>query len=674
MHTITSEKNQIKISFDKNIQGWTWDKSDIKWHGVDSYKDHSSILLAPCTVQNYSKLFKTYAENENYFFSDIFIEAYQKELKEDKSLAIKRKMLKEKLSLDNIRDRPYLLDYSHIKDEKERYPFKHQQLELEYAVRFPAFYSLDEMGLGKTRVAIERHIFLKTKLKKITKSLVICPLSLMYNWANEIEKWCPKGFNYMLITGSKKQKLEEVGLFKDKVDFFIINFEGVESIKGELLNLVDSKTNIIIDEFIKIKNPVILRSKNIQSICSQTEYVMGLCGTPIGQGSIDLFSPNLCIDKGKKFGFSYDRFIDKYYWKQGWNLAAKRGSLEKLSNKLYQNAIRFTKDKCLDIPDKIYTQIPIDLPTENKRVYDQMVTYCMSQLDGKEVTAPIILVQLLRLSQITSGFIKTPENKILEFKGQPKLNAVKDILDNNNGTSIIIWSRFVRDIRAIANLCQTKNISFGCLVGSNKDIYHSDKQYKDSPIFQLYEHIKPESNNPDDVMTAYKNFVKRYHPDLNANLSQDDIDLLKKVNALYTQVNRFQNMILPNIPGSARENFYDISGKLMGTDAFTRQAIVDKFQAGKIQVIIGTAATGGLGINLTRAERVIYYANDYSLINRLQSEDRAHRAGQVNKVHYYDIVANDTIDLGILKILMGKKNVADIITRDNLKNIMRGKK
>jgi len=672
MHIIGSENNQIKIAFDKSVKGWTWDKSDIKYV-VDSYMDRSSILIAPCTAFNYKELLKKYAENDNFYFEDSFIEAYQKEIKQYSSLASKKKLLDEKLSLETIDKRANLLDYSHLPEEYRK-PFKHQKLELEYAVRFPAFYSLDEMGLGKTRVAIERHLFLKNKLKKITKSFIICPISLMYNWANEIKKWCPEGTSYMLVTGTKKDKIEEIGLLKDKVDFFIVNFEGIASIKNELLNLIDSKTNIIIDEFIKIKNPHAVRSQNLVALCNRTEYVHGLCGTPVAQGSVDLFSPNLCIDKGKKFGFSYDRFIQKYYWKQGWNLAPKRGTYDTISKELYKNAIRFTKKECLDIPDKLYNQILIDLPPVNQKVYDQMVTFCLSELEGKEVTAPIILVQLLRLSQITSGFIKTPSNEIKEFKDQPKLNALKDIIDSNNGTSIIIWSRFVRDIRAIANLCKEQNLSFGCLVGSTGDFnIEPGKTDKTSPIYQLYDLIKPASNSPIDVKSAYKSAVKKYHPDFNHAASQEDIDTLKKINALYTSVNRFENMILPSIPESMIANFYDIPSNLIGTDSFTRQSIVDKFQAGNIQVIIGTAATGGLGINLTKAERVIYYANDYSLINRLQSEDRAHRAGQTNKVTYYDILANNTIDVSILNILSGKKKVSDVITRDNLRDSVKGK-
>lgn len=669
MHTVSSENRQIKIAFDKNISGWYYDKSNLKYY-LDSYKDYASVLVCPQTIQNYKKLIE-YVDNDSYFFNDNFVTDYQETLKLEQSFDVKRNLLKEKVNLDNIDKRPDLLDYTN----QEFKPFKHQKIGLEYAVRFPGFYTLDEMGLGKTRIAIERHMFLKEKLNKIDKSFIVCPVSLMYNWANEIKKWSNGKYNYLIVSGTKKQKIEEIGLYKNSIDFFIINFEGIDSIKSELSNLIDHKTNIIIDEFIKIKNPSAQRTKSLIDLCNLTDYVHALCGTPISQGSIDLFAPSLCVDKGKKFGFSYDRFIEKYYWKYGFKLKPKKGTYEKLSNKLYNNALRFTKSECLDIPDKRYQDILIDLPPENLHVYNQMLNFAISQLDGQEVTAPIILVQLLRLSQITSGFIKTPENRIVEFKDQPKLDALSDILDSNNSTSIIIWSRFVRDIKAIAKLCMDKNISFGCLIGSSKDFDYEtnaspDSVKKDSPLGMLIDLINPDKPiNIDTIKKAYRKKVLDLHPDRNKN-NINNIELLKKINSLYNTIKRFDSMDLPK---NMQSISYNIPSNLIGTDSFTRQNIVDKFQSGNIQCIIGTASTGGLGINLTKAERVIYYANDYSLINRLQSEDRAHRAGQKNKVLYYDILANSTIDISILDILKGKKNIADIITKDNLLNIAKGK-
>ena len=91
-----------------------------------------------------------------------------------------------------------------------------------------------------------------------------------------------------------------------------------------------------------------------------------------------------------------------------------------------------------------------------------------------------------------------------------------------------------------------------------------------------------------------------------------------------------------------------------------KQAIVDKFQEpdSELRFFVGQPLTGGMGITLTAANTVIYYNNSYDLATRLQSEDRAHRISQTNKVTYIDLVSPGTIDEKILKALRGKINLA----------------
>jgi len=84
-------------------------------------------------------------------------------------------------------------------------------------------------------------------------------------------------------------------------------------------------------------------------------------------------------------------------------------------------------------------------------------------------------------------------------------------------------------------------------------------------------------------------------------------------------------------------------------------------------VVIGTPASGSMGLNLTGAHIVFYLSNDFSLKTRLQSEDRVHRPGQVHSVSYYDIVATGpngqkTIDHSVVKALKNKQNLADFTT------------
>ena len=79
---------------------------------------------------------------------------------------------------------------------------------------------------------------------------------------------------------------------------------------------------------------------------------------------------------------------------------------------------------------------------------------------------------------------------------------------------------------------------------------------------------------------------------------------------------------------------------------------------------VGSQAAGGMSLTLTEASTVIYYTNDYSLHNRLQSEDRAHRIGQRNNVTYIDLVTPKTIDEKILKAIRSKKDLASSVLDD----------
>ena len=102
-----------------------------------------------------------------------------------------------------------------------------------------------------------------------------------------------------------------------------------------------------------------------------------------------------------------------------------------------------------------------------------------------------------------------------------------------------------------------------------------------------------------------------------------------------------------------------------GVDNATRPVNIGRFQTDPTcRFFLSNVQTGGKGLTLTAASTVIYFSNDFSLENRLQSEDRAHRIGQVNNVTYIDFVAENTLDEKIVAVLRSKKNVADLVTGD----------
>tara|TARA_R110001592_G_scaffold16224_6_gene69286 strand:- start:229 stop:1668 length:1440 start_codon:yes stop_codon:yes gene_type:complete len=101
-----------------------------------------------------------------------------------------------------------------------------------------------------------------------------------------------------------------------------------------------------------------------------------------------------------------------------------------------------------------------------------------------------------------------------------------------------------------------------------------------------------------------------------------------------------------------------------------RQQIVELFQdrQSELRFIVGHPKTGGYGLTLTAASTVVYYSNSYDLELRLQSEDRAHRIGQENKVTYIDLISPKTIDEKIVNALRDKIKIADLVLGEDARS------
>ncbi len=90
-----------------------------------------------------------------------------------------------------------------------------------------------------------------------------------------------------------------------------------------------------------------------------------------------------------------------------------------------------------------------------------------------------------------------------------------------------------------------------------------------------------------------------------------------------------------------------------------RNEIVQKFQDPRspLRFFVGNPSTAGYGLTLTEANLVVYYANDFNLETRIQSEDRAHRIGQKNNVTYIDLISEGTLDEKIVEALRNKIDI-----------------
>jgi len=110
-----------------------------------------------------------------------------------------------------------------------------------------------------------------------------------------------------------------------------------------------------------------------------------------------------------------------------------------------------------------------------------------------------------------------------------------------------------------------------------------------------------------------------------------------------------------------------------GVSTAQRQQLINDLQGDtKLRGLVMQSAVGSEAITCTAATVNIYHDNDWSLRLRQQSEDRTHRIGQTRSVLYVDLVAADTIDETIVSALRDKKDLAQIVTGDNLRQLLAG--
>lgn len=482
------------------------------------------------------------------------------------------RLLKLRRDTDNIPDDINGDFSSWHKDFK---PFNHQKVQLEFMRLLPKTLILSEQGTCKTYpcIALGQELI---KTNKISKILVMCPKNITKSvWLEQTLKF--SDLKPVIIEGLPRQRN---AILHDNAEIFIIGFDLAARMQDRLeKDFLTEDTFIIADEVTKIKNPNTNRSKVLHRLARLCTRRVALTGTPVTQSPADLFSILLFVDGGETFGVSYLEFAHEYFKSARWSAVSepRAGSIERISNLMYRKAIRYEKDEVQKyLPPKLYERRDVIMTSQQEDLYEQMRENFVCLLDeGGKVDAPVVVTQLMRLSQITGGFLKTTTGEQRMFQNNPKLSECKEMVQEfyESGSSTIIWCRFRPEIEMIKYELDRLKIPTGCYYGA----------------------------------------VKKVEKDLN----------------------------------------------------------VEAFQAGRLKVLIGQPASGGMGLDLYKANRAIFYSHIYSYADRAQAEDRCHREGsqQHSSVMYFDLCATykdgrETIDHKILQILMAKKEIAKLITKD----------
>jgi len=327
---------------------------------------------------------------------------------------------------------------------------------------------LCEPGTGKTKVALD-FIAALYLYKGVKRVLVICPLAAFGVWEREVEKHLPPEVPPIVIQLHKKRALGYLhnGYHPDHLLIAIVNYETSWRVIKQLLSWKPQV--VILDESHKVKNGTTKQARGCHRLGRVAPYRLILTGTPISNSPLDVFSQWKFLNPSR-LGHSFRDFAQQYAsygGYAGYQIMAYK-NLGGLQNRLAPDAFVVKKVDCLDLPEKIFQRIPVTLSRETRSTYQQMEKDMVAQLEeGQWVIAPIVLTKLLRLSQITSGFVTTEYEKA-EHIGDEKLAVLEDLIEDyclGPRNKVVIFCRFIPSLNRIVELLQERQIPYRSIYG-----------------------------------------------------------------------------------------------------------------------------------------------------------------------------------------------------------------
>jgi len=348
------------------------------------------------------------------------------------------------------------------------------------------------LGSGKTRIAIDvaRYRF---KFQKAKKALIVCPVSVLYHWQEEIENYSE--YNSVVLYGTREERLEKL---KENKKFYIINYEALRLFLPELLQL---KPDIVIaDESARyIKNAKTKRSIALTKIADRAKFKQIITATPIPNFPMEVWPQFRMLDGGETFSTNFFRFRNFFFRQErysGWSKwVLKKEKAKLLGRMIYSSCIRVKREEAKKdrIPSE-YKKLEIPLEGELKSTYNRIQEQTISDIETSQsietITVENILTRLLRLQQVTSGFIKNEQGKEKKLRSTPKLDSLLDNIESilEAGESVIVWCRFIFSINMIAEELRKKNISFVTMYGKDtgKKKYDKWRNFQKSKIKNIF--------------------------------------------------------------------------------------------------------------------------------------------------------------------------------------------
>ncbi|WAQ86176.1 hypothetical protein PtA15_6A808 [Puccinia triticina] len=497
----------------------------------------------------------------------------------------------------------------------------------------------DDMGLGKTLQSIcilaskhheraEQHALQPSPSTVHLPSLVVCPPTLTGHWAHEIRTYAPN-LKPLLYVGGPPERMILSKKIK-KHDVVILSYDIV---RNDIERLSKFTWNYcILDEGHIIKNA---KSKLSQAVkLLKANHRLILSGTPIQNNALELWS---------LFDFLMPGFLgtEKYFNERfGRPISASRDAkssskeqeagalaLEALHKQVLPFLLRRLKEDVLDdLPPKIIQDYYCELSPIQKRLYEDFSnSQAKLQAEGLIKNSEPTKASAQHVFQALQYLKKLVNHPSLVLR--PDLPQHQPILSK-------LGPKGLRDISHAPKLLALRQILRDCGIGLTTSTH-------------LIETVADDGGGT----TASGGTIPQHRVLIFCQMKQM-LDIIE---------HDLFKLQMPNV------TYMRMDGS---TDATKRHDVVQTFNSDpSIDCLLLTTHVGGLGLNLTGADTVIFVEHDWNPMKDLQAMDRAHRLGQKKVVNVYRLITRATLEEKIMGLQRFKMNIATSIVNQQNSNL-----
>lgn len=338
-------------------------------------------------------------------------------------------------------------------------PHAYQQYAINYIKSHPVTALLLDMGLGKTVTTLTAIRDLMYDTFEVKRVLVVAPLRVARDtWPEEIRKWDHlKDLTCSVVVGTAAERRRAL---QKQADIYIVNRENLVWLYEHCKLSFDM---VVLDELSSFKNHQSKRFKAMKAMRPKVKRIVGLTGTPTGNGLMDLWAEFRLLDMGERLGRFISQYRNQYFKPDRYNgpivysYKPLPGAADVIYHQISDITVSMKAQDYLKMPELVSVTKEVHLSDEERKRYDGLKKSIVLELPGGEVTAANAASLTLKLCQIASGAIYTDDKGIVTVHDR-KLDALEDLVESANGKPVLVAYWFKHDKERIQKRMKVREL------------------------------------------------------------------------------------------------------------------------------------------------------------------------------------------------------------------------